>query len=70
MIFGFQSSTTIRPQALEEGVEFKRRYNEKLAGFDRLALPDNGAFISSRGHREFTTNAAELRSPMFVADGI
>lgn len=25
------------PQALEEGVEFKRRYNEKMAAFDRLA---------------------------------
>lgn len=34
------------------------------------ALPDNRAFISSRGHREFNTNAADLRSPMLVAEGI
>lgn len=148
------------PQALEEGIEFKRRYNEKMAGFDRLAgelseivqgftsvrleeterggteshdenarivreldreqphtldedftfrrphgfvldgqaatgittwrrlyelvcqqlarrdpdrfrsLPSNPIFISSRGHCEFNTNPAELRSPMFVAEGI
>ena len=148
------------PQALEEGVEFKRRYNEKMAGFDRQAgelseivqgftsvrldetergsgenhdenariireldreqphtldedftfrrphgfvldgqaatgittwrrlyelvcqqlarrdaerfhaLPENPAFVSSRGHREFTGNPGELRSSMFVADGI
>src|SRR4051794_21921796 len=25
------------PQGLEEGVQFKRAYNEKMAGFDRLA---------------------------------
>ncbi|HVA46691.1 MAG TPA: hypothetical protein VNH11_10040 [Pirellulales bacterium] len=148
------------PRALEEGVEFKRRYNEKMAAFDALAselsdmvqgftsvrleqtergstenrdenerivreldreqpytldkdftfrrphgfvldgqaatgittwrrlyelvcqqlarrdlerfraLPENTAFISNRGHREFHTNAAELRSPMLVAEGI
>jgi hypothetical protein len=148
------------PQALEEGVEFKRRYNEKMAGFDRLAgelseivqgftsirldetergssenhdenariireldreqphtldedftfrrphgfvlagqaatgintwrrlyelvcqqlarhnperfraLPDNPAFVSNRGHREFNMSPAEVRSPMLVAEGI
>lgn len=148
------------PRALEDGVEFKRRYNEKMAAFDGLAselsgmvqgftsvrleetergstenrdenerlvreldreqphtldedftfrrphgfvlngqaatgvttwrrlyelvcqqlarldgerfraLPDNRAFISNRGHREFNVNAGELRSPMPVAEGI
>lgn len=148
------------PQALEEGIEFKRRYNEKMAGFDRLAgelseivqgftsvrleeterggteshdenarivreldreqphtldedftfrrphgfvldgqaatgittwrrlyelfcqqlarrnpemfrsLPTNQVFVSRRGHSEFNANRDELRSPMFVAEGI
>lgn len=147
-------------QALEEGVDFKRRYNEKMADFDRLAnelssmvqgftsvrleeaeqagaesddqnarlirdldreqphsldedftfrrpnglvfdgqattgittwrrvyelvcqhlarrdperfraLPANPVFLSRRGHSEFSTSAADLRSPMYVADGI
>src|SRR5947209_2973274 len=26
------------PQALEEGVQFKRAYNEKMAGFDQVAV--------------------------------
>lgn len=34
------------------------------------ALPENGAFMSNRGHREFNANAAELRSPMLLAEGI
>ncbi|HET6884434.1 MAG TPA: hypothetical protein VFI31_30050 [Pirellulales bacterium] len=148
------------PQALEEGVDFKRRYNEKMAAFDSLTtelsgmvqgftsvrleqtergstenrdenerivreldreqphtldedftfrrphgfvldgqaatgittwrrlyelvcqqlarlnperfreLPENRAFISNRGHRQFTSNPDDLRMSMFVADGI
>jgi hypothetical protein len=43
------------PQGLEEGVQFKRSYNEKMAAFDRLATELSGMiqqFTSVRLHEE------------------
>ena len=34
------------------------------------SLPSNQLFVSRRGHSEFNANRDELRSPMFVAEGI
>ncbi len=35
-----------------------------------LTLIDHDKFVSSRGHRQFTTDANELRSPSRLSDGI
>ncbi len=50
-------------EALEEGVQFKRTYNEKMAAFDRF-------HISNRGHRGFSRNREELRSAGEIGEGI
>lgn len=63
-------------QAITGITTWRRLYElvcQQLARRDQVrfrGLPENDVFISNRGHREFNANAAELRSPMLVADGV